>query len=304
MAFSSISLGGQIQKASLKGRIKGSESSAKSITFLVLLWLGLLIAFAVLLVLIITTLIDGASRLDARIFTNYPSAKPEEAGLRPAILGSFWVIGTVAVLTIPLGVAAALHLEEFANKHNKFNRFVELNVQNLAAVPSIVYGLLALGTLTLIGVKEKNIVLGGAVALGMLVLPVIVISTREALRAVPMEIRQGSLALGATPLQTAFRQTLPSAVPGIATGSILALSRALGEAAPLLVLGALVFVRFDPNGLLSGYTTMPIQIFNWTSRPQPEFHVLAAAASIVLLAILIAMNAVAIIIRNRYQRRW
>ena len=304
MAFSSISLGGQIQKASLKGRIKGSESSAKSITFLVLLWLGLLIAFAVLLVLIITTLIDGASRLDARIFTNYPSAKPEEAGLRPAILGSFWVIGTVAVLTIPLGVAAALHLEEFANKHNKFNRFVELNVQNLAAVPSIVYGLLALGTLTLIGVKEKNIVLGGAVALGMLVLPVIVISTREALRAVPMEIRQGSLALGATPLQTAFRKTLPSAVPGIATGSILALSRALGEAAPLLVLGALVFVRFDPNGLLSGYTTMPIQIFNWTSRPQPEFHVLAAAASIVLLAILIAMNAVAIIIRNRYQRRW
>lgn len=304
MAFSSISLGGQIQKASLKGRIRGSESSAKSITFLILLWLGLLIAFSVLLVLIVTTLLDGYTRLDARIFTNYPSANPEKAGLRPAILGSLWVIGTVAVLTIPLGVAAALHLEEFANKHNRFNRFIELNVQNLAAVPSIVYGLLALGTLTLIGVKEKNIVLGGAVALGMLVLPVIVISTREALRAVPMEIRQGSLALGATPLQTAFRQTLPSAVPGIATGSILALSRALGEAAPLLVLGALVFVRFDPNGLLSGYTTMPIQIFNWTSRPQPEFHVLAAAASIVLLAILIAMNAVAIIIRNRYQRRW
>ena len=304
MAFSSISLGGQIQKASLKGRVRGSESSAKSITFLILLWLGLLIAFSVLLVLIVTTLLDGYTRLDARIFTNYPSANPEKAGLRPAILGSLWVIGTVAVLTIPLGVAAALHLEEFANKHNRFNRFIELNVQNLAAVPSIVYGLLALGTLTLIGVKEKNIVLGGAVALGMLVLPVIVISTREALRAVPMEIRQGSLALGATPLQTAFRQTLPSAVPGIATGSILALSRALGEAAPLLVLGALVFVRFDPNGLLSGYTTMPIQIFNWTSRPQPEFHVLAAAASIVLLAILIAMNAVAIIIRNRYQRRW
>ncbi len=304
MAFSNMSLGGQIQKASLKGRVRGSESSAKSITFLILLWLGLLIAFSVLLVLIVTTLLDGYTRLDARIFTNYPSANPEKAGLRPAILGSLWVIGTVAVLTIPLGVAAALHLEEFANKHNRFNRFIELNVQNLAAVPSIVYGLLALGTLTLIGVKEKNIVLGGAVALGMLVLPVIVISTREALRAVPMEIRQGSLALGATPLQTAFRQTLPSAVPGIATGSILALSRALGEAAPLLVLGALVFVRFDPNGLLSGYTTMPIQIFNWTSRPQPEFHVLAAAASIVLLAILIAMNAVAIIIRNRYQRRW
>jgi phosphate transport system permease protein len=171
-------------------------------------------------------------------------------------------------------------------------------------VPSIVYGLLALGALTAIGVKDKNIVLGGAVALGMLVLPVLVIATREALRSVPMEIREGSLAVGATPLQTVWKQTLPSAVPGIATGSILALSRALGEAAPLLVLGALVYLRFDPNGLLSGYTTMPIQIFNWTSRPQEAFAVLASASSILLLVILLAMNALAIIIRNRYQRRW
>lgn len=304
MTFSKMSLGGQIERASLRGKTRGSESSSKSILFLAILWLGLLISFAVLLVLVITTLIDGWTRLDLRLFTNYPSASPAKAGLRPAILGSIWVIVTVAVMTIPLGIAAALHLEEFANKNNRFNRFIELNIQNLAAVPSIVYGLLALGALTVIGVQKKNIVLGGAVALGMLVLPVIVIATREALRSVPMDIRQGSLALGATPLQTAWKQTLPSAIPGIATGSILALSRALGEAAPLLVLGALVFVRFDPNGLLSGYTTMPIQIFNWTSRPQPEFHILAAAASIVLLGLLLAMNAIAIIIRNRYQRRW
>lgn len=304
MAFSGVSLGGQISKVSIRGRAQGSEKSTKPIVFLMILWLALLLSFSVLLVLIITTLIDGWGRLDLRLVTNYPAANPADAGLRPAILGSLWVIVTVAFLTIPLGVAAAVHLEELAHKTSRFNRFIELNVQNLAAVPSIVYGLLALGALTAIGVQNKNIVLGGAVALGMLVLPVIVISTREALRSVPMEIRQGSLALGATPLQTIWKQTLPSAVPGIATGSILALSRALGEAAPLLVLGALVYLRFDPNGLLSGYTTMPIQIFNWTSRPQEEFHVLASAGSILLLVILLAMNALAIIIRNRYQRRW
>lgn len=304
MSFSGVSLGGQISRASLRGRTQGSEQSAKPIAFLVVLWIALLISFSFLIVLLITTFIDGLDRLDLRLITNYPSADPQQAGLRPAILGSLWVIGTVAFMTIPLGVAAAVHLEELANKHNRFNRFVELNVQNLAAVPSIVYGLLALAALTAFGVKDKNIVIGGAVALGMLVLPVIVISTREALRSVPLEIRQGSLALGATPLQTIWRQTLPSAVPGIATGSILALSRALGEAAPLLVLGALVYLRFDPNGLLSGYTTMPIQIFNWTSRPQEDFHVLASAGSILLLVILLAMNAIAIVIRNRYQRRW
>lgn len=304
MSFSGVSLGGQISRASLRGRTQGSEQSAKPIAFLVVLWIALLISFSFLILLLITTFIDGLDRLDLRLITNYPSADPQQAGLRPAILGSLWVIGTVAFMTIPLGVAAAVHLEELANKHNRFNRFVELNVQNLAAVPSIVYGLLALAALTAFGVKDKNIVIGGAVALGMLVLPVIVISTREALRSVPLEIRQGSLALGATPLQTIWRQTLPSAVPGIATGSILALSRALGEAAPLLVLGALVYLRFDPNGLLSGYTTMPIQIFNWTSRPQEDFHVLASAGSILLLVILLAMNAIAIVIRNRYQRRW
>jgi phosphate transport system permease protein len=214
------------------------------------------------------------------------------------------VVGTTACLAIPLGVAAAVHLEEMGNKNNWFNRFIEVNVQNLAAVPSIVYGLLTLGILSAMGLEVKNIVIGGAIALALLILPVIVIATREALRAVPQDIRQASLALGATPLQTVWRQVLPSAIPGIATGSILALSRAIGEAAPLLVLGGLVFMSFDPNGLMSQFTSMPIQIFNWSSRPQVAFHELAAAASILLLVMLFLMNGLAIYIRNHFQRSW
>jgi phosphate ABC transporter permease subunit PstA len=289
---------------SVLGQGKGGEYTPKAMAFLVVLWLTLFIAMAFLVILVVSTLIDGAPRLDSRLLTEYPASSPRRAGARPAILGSMWVIATTAVLTIPLGVAAAVHLEEFADKTNRLNRLIDLNVQNLAAIPSIVYGLLALAFLSLLGVQNKNLVIAGAMALGLLILPVIIIATRESLRAVPIEIRQGSLALGATPLQTVWRQTLPAAVPGIATGAILALSRALGEAAPLLLLGALVFVSYDPNGILSGYTTMPIQIFNWTGRPQDEFRVLASAASILLLAMLLGMNALAIFIRNRYQQRW
>lgn len=304
MALSTVSMGGHIRGATVRGRARGGDSSPKSIIFLVALWFSLFVAFGVLVVLIVTTVIDGWSRFDSRLFTEYPAADPEEAGARPAILGSIWVIITTAVMSVPLGVAAAVHMEELADKRHWFNRLVELNIQNLAAVPSIVYGLLALAFLVLMGVANRNIVIAGAFTLTLLILPVIIIATREALRAVPMEIRQGSLALGATELQTVTRQTLPAAIPGIATGSILALSRALGEAAPLLLLGALVFVSFDPNGLLSGYTTMPIQIFNWVGRPQEGFAILASATSILLLGILLAMNALAIIIRNRFQQRW
>jgi phosphate ABC transporter permease subunit PstA len=289
---------------SLQATATNGERNPKSMIFLVLLWLAMFIAMLALLVLVVTTLLYGAPRLDLRLFTEYPSSSAARAGARPAILGSIWVVGTTAVLTIPLGVAAAVQLEEFADKTKRLNHLIELNVQNLAAIPSVVYGLLALAVLTLVGVQNKNLVIAGATALGLLILPVIIIATREALRSVPAEIREGSLALGATPLQTMWRQTLPSAVPGIATGAILALSRALGEAAPLLLLGGLVFVSFDPNGLLSGFTTLPIQIFNWTGRPQEEFRVLAAAASIVLLVLLLAMNGLAIYIRNHFQHRW
>jgi phosphate ABC transporter permease subunit PstA len=289
---------------SLQATAKSGERNPRSMVFLVSLWLAMFIAMSVLLVLVVTTLIYGWPRLDLRLFTEYPASAPARAGARPAILGSIWVIGTTAVLTIPLGVAAAVQLEEFADKTKRINHLIEVNVQNLAAIPSVVYGLLALAVLTLVGVQNKNLVIAGATALGLLILPVIIIATREALRSVPAEIREGSLALGATPLQTMWRQTLPSAVPGIATGTILALSRALGEAAPLLLLGGLVFVSYDPNGLLSGYTTLPIQIFNWTGRPQEEFRVLAAATSILLLGLLLAMNGLAIYIRNHFQRRW
>ncbi|KIP94697.1 MULTISPECIES: phosphate ABC transporter permease PstA [Microbacterium] len=283
---------------------RNGELRPTALIFLVLLWLSLFVAFAVLVTLLITIFITGQNKLTWNLVTNFPSADPEEAGARPAILGSVWAIGATAVMTLPLGIAAAVHLEEFADRKRWFNRFVELNVQNLAAVPSIVYGLLALAFLSMLGVTNKNIVIGGAFALTLLILPVIIIATREALRAVPREIRDGSLALGATQWQTTWRQVLPASVPGIATGSILALSRALGEAAPLLVLGALVYITFDPNGLLSGYTTLPIQIFNWTGRPQEGFHELAGATSLLLLAVLILMNALAIFIRNKFQKRW
>lgn len=276
------------------------DRDAASLIFLGLLWLSLVFGLIVLVVLIVDTFRQGIPRMDRELFTNYASTlKPQTAGARAAILGSAMVIFFTALLAVPIGIAAASYLEEFAPKQSRFAKLVELNVQNLAAVPAIIYGMLAAGFALVIGIP-RNTVLAGAIALSLLILPVIIVATREALRAVPQEIRQGSLALGASPMQTLARQTLPAAVPGIATGTILALSRAIGEAAPLLLLGGLVFVTFDPNGLLSGFTTMPIQIFNWAGRSQLAFRELAAAASILLLVLVLAMNAVAIVIRNKF----
>ncbi|MBA2559635.1 MAG: phosphate ABC transporter permease PstA [Propionibacteriales bacterium] len=280
------------------------ERSGGSVVFLVALWLAVAFAVLCLGVLLATALIDGATRFDGNLFTGYASQVfPERAGARAAILGSIWVIATTAVLAIPLGVAAAIYLEEFADETRWYNRLVEVNLQNLAAVPAIVYGMLTAGLALAVGMR-RGIVLSAGIALALLILPVVIITTREAMRAIPVELRQGSLALGATPLQTVWRQTLPAAIPGIATGTILALSRALGEAAPLLLLGGLVFVTYDPNGLYSGFTTMPIQIFDWASRPQEEFHQVASATIIVLLALLLVMNGIAIAIRNRFQQHW
>lgn len=294
---------GQIATRPLRAERHGERSFA-SIAFLVALWLALAFAVLCLVTLLVTSFLDGVGRLDGNLFTQYSSQiRPETGGARAAIWGTVWVIGLTAVLAIPLGVAAAVYLEEFADPARWYNRLVEVNLQNLAAVPAIVYGMLTAGFALTIGLR-RGVVLAGGIALALLILPVIIITTREALRAVPAEIRQGSLALGATPLMTVWKQTLPSAIPGVATGTILALSRALGEAAPLLLLGAVVFLRFDPDGLMSGFTTMPVQIFNWASQPQVEFRELAAAAIVVLLAMLLLMNAVAIVIRNRYQRRW
>jgi phosphate transport system permease protein len=280
------------------------DRSPGSVAFLVALWLALAFSVLCLAVLLVDSFVDGVGRLDGDLFTNYTSRiSPETAGARAAILGSAWVIGATAVLAIPLGVAAGVYLEVFADRNRWYNRLVEVNITNLAAVPAIVYGMLAAGFALAVDLPRR-VVLSGAIALALLVLPVIVIATREAIRAVPREIRDASLALGATPLQTVWRQTLPAAVPGIATGAILALSRALGEAAPLLLLGGAVTLTYDPNGILSGFTTLPIQIFSWTQQPQAELQQVASAAIIVMLVLLLAMNAVAVLIRNRYQKRW
>jgi len=289
----------------LRSSERKHDQSILSIAFLVALWLSLALAITFLMTLIITTTIDGASRFDSALFTQYSSQlTPDTTGLRAALLGTIWLMVTTALLAIPIGIAAAVYLEEFADNTRWYNRLVELNLQNLAAVPSVIYGMLAVAIFALVGVDRTGIVLVGAVALGLLILPVIIITTREALRAVPREIRDGSLALGATPLQTTWRQVMPSAVPGMATGTIIALSRAIGEAAPLLIIGVAVTVRFDPDGIMSSFTAMPLQIFNWTSESRDEFKVAAAAGIIVLLGMVLALNGLAIYIRNKFQRRW
>lgn len=284
---------------------RGRDRSPASMLFLGLLWFSLFFGVMVLLTLIISTALDGAPRFDAQLLTAYDSTLfPERTGFRAGILGSIWLMLTTAALAVPLGIAAALYLEEFADNEKWYNRLIEVNLQNLAAVPSVVYGLLAVATMALLGYERKGIVLGGAIALALLILPVIIITTREAVRAVPSEIRFGSLALGATTWQTTWRQVLPSAIPGIATGTILGLSRAIGEAAPLLLLGVAGSVRFDPNGLESPLTALPIQIYRLTSQSQEEFRVAASAAIIVLLVMILGMNALAIFIRNKFQRNW
>jgi phosphate ABC transporter permease subunit PstA len=281
------------------------DRSPGSLVFLIALWFSLFFGVMVLLVLIVSTAFDGAPRMDGNLLTNYLSRlEIETSGFRAGILGSMWLMLGTSLLAVPLGIASALYLEEFADRHRWYNRLIELNLQNLAAVPAIVYGLLAVAAMSLLGFEKSGIVLGGSIALALLILPVVIITTREAIRAVPQEIRHGSLALGATVWQTAWRQTLPSAVPGIATGTILGLSRAIGEAAPLLLIGIAVGIRFDPNGFLSGFTALPNQIYNQTSAPQDELRTAAAAAIIVLLVMILGMNALAIFIRNKFQRTW
>ncbi|MFM9133400.1 MAG: phosphate ABC transporter permease PstA, partial [Actinomycetota bacterium] len=221
-----------------------------------------------------------------------------------AVFGSLWVVGVTAAISLPLGIGAAIYLEEFARKDRWYNRLVELNVQNLAAVPSVVFGILGLAFIKRGPLGLGSTVLTAALVLTMLVLPTVVIVSREAIRAVPDSLRQGSLALGATRWQTVQRQVLPNAMPGILTGTILSVSRALGESAPLLMLGALTFITFNPTGLDSAYTVLPIQIFSYISNAKQEFKPLAAAAIIVLLAVLLALNATAIFLRNKYQKRW
>jgi phosphate transport system permease protein len=278
--------------------------SWRETTFRAALWLSLAVGIGTLMILLVSVFVDGSPRLNQDLVFHFPSSNPEIAGAQSAIMGTVWVVGLSAVITIPLGVGAAIYLEEYANRDRWFNRVIELNIQNLAAVPSIVYGILGLAFFVRGFAALGQTVLAASLTLALLVLPIVIISSREAIRSVPPSIRQGSLALGATKWQTIWRQILPAGIPGIATGSILALSRAIGEAAPLVLLGGLTFITFNPEGVDSPFTVLPIQIFNWISRPQEEFRVLAAAAIGVLLVLLLAMNSVAILLRNRYQRKW
>ena len=260
----------------------------------------LIIALVALGALVFDIFSDGASRLSWSFLVNIASRNAEDAGVYHALMGSIWVIALTGAMALPVGVAAAIYLEEYGSR-SRIARFIELNIANLAAVPSIIYGLLGLG-LFVRAMGFGRSVLAGAATLALLVLPVVILSTREALRTVPKSIREGSYALGATKWQTTWHQVLPGALPGILTGLILALSRAIGETAPLITLGALTYVPFAPDGIWSPFTVLPIQIFNWVSRPQAAFAENAAAGIIVLLALLLTMNAVAIVVRDRYQR--
>jgi phosphate transport system permease protein len=261
----------------------------------------LLAALATLGVLIGDVLLDGAARLDWQFITGAPSRRASEAGIYNALVGSIFVILLTGALSLPIGVAAAIYLEEYSSR-GAFARLVEINIANLAAVPSIIYGLLGLG-LFVRAMGMGRSVLAGAATLALLALPVVILSTREALRTVPSSIREGSYALGATKWQTIWHQVLPMSMPGILTGLILALSRAIGETAPLITIGALTYIPFAPDSIWSPFTVLPIQIFNWVSRPQADFRANAAAGIIVLLILLLSMNAIAIFLRDRYQRQ-
>ena len=270
--------------------------------FRLFLFFSLAVGILALGTLLYQVVADGFSFLDSVLLFNAPSANPDRAGARPAILATIWLLGLVFCMAVPGGIATAIWLEEFAKRDRWYNRLLELNIQNLAAVPSIVYGILGLAFLVR-GLGLGRVLLAGALILTLLVLPTVIVASREAIRAVPDSIRQGAFALGATKWQVVWRQVLPAAIPGIATGSILSVSRGIGETAPLLLVGAVTYVAFNPT-LLGAFTALPIQIFQWVGRPQAEFKELAAAAIIVLLVMLLGLNAIAIWLRNRYQRKW
>ena len=280
---------------------------AKDLGFRLALLACLGLAILLLGVLLWDVVSDGVDRLDLDFITSFASTDADQAGIKGALWGTVWVMGVCAAFIIPVGVATAIYLEEYADNTKWYNRLIEVNIQNLAAVPSIVYGILGLAFLVRGPLGLGPVVLAGGLTLGLLVLPVVIIAGREAIRAVPPSIREGSMALGATQWQTIWRQVLPAAIPGIATGVILALSRAIGETAPLIVIGTPVFVAFNPDGLDSSFTAMPIQIFDWISRPSNDVNnylPLAAAGILLLMVVLVCMNAVAIWLRNRYERKW
>ena len=288
-----------------RGTTRSGMQIVLDAVFAGLLFLGTLFAVLTLAVLLLEIYRSGWDRLAAdpwAFLNNFVSRFPRRAGIKAALVGSVYLMGLVALFSFPIGVGAAVFLEELAPR-NRVAAFVEANIANLAGVPSVVYGILGLGVFVRFASMGPSL-LAGALTLSVMSLPVIIIAAREAIRAVPESVRLGAYALGATRLQTVWRQVLPAAVPGTLTGAILALSRAIGETAPLLVIGAAVSIFSIPQGLDDQFSALPLLIFNWTGRPQPAFAEAAAAASIVLLGVLLAMNAVAIFLRNRYATRW
>lgn len=288
-------------KGSLQTDILLVHKRRKEKVFLVLAASALLVSLAVLFALIIDALLDGLPRLNWKFLTSFPSRRPEEAGILAAIVGSVYVTVLTVLFAIPLGVGGAIYLEVYAPK-NRLSSLIETSIATLGGVPSIIYGMLGL-ELFARAMQLGRSILTGALTLALLVLPIVIVSARESIRAVPQSLWEAALALGATRWQALKDQVLPVAFPGILTGIILTVSRVIGEAAPLIMIGALTYVAFLPDGILSPFTTLPIQIFNWVSRPQKAFHTNAAAGIIVLLAITLSLNALSIILRNKLEKR-
>lgn len=283
-----------------------SGDTAKQAVFYALMVGALLVAALGLATILIDVWSDGSSKLSTDLIANQPSKiRPESSGLHSALIGTLYLMATTAVFVIPIGVATAIYLEEYADRTKWFNRLIELNIQNLAAVPSVVYGILGLAFIVRGPLSLGSTIIAGGLTLSLLVLPVVIIVSREAIRAVPPSIREGALALGATKWQTIWKQVLPGSIAGIATGVILALSRAIGETAPLLLLGAAVSSRIDPTLDNEVINALPLQIFNWSKDSDTaNFLPLAAAAIIVLMVVLLLMNSIAIYLRNRYEQKW
>lgn len=274
----------------------------KNVIFKGLFFAATMFGLLVLAILLYRILTQGIGYLDWQFLQSLPSRKPEQAGVKTALIGSMWLMGVVAPVSLLIGVGTAIYLEEYAKK-NRFTTFIQVNISNLAGVPSIVFGLLGL-TLFVRALALGTSVLAAGLTMSLLVLPVIIVASQEAIRAVPKAMREASYAMGATKWQTIVRVVMPAAVPGILTGGILALSRAIGETAPLVVLGLPLFLAFLPKSVFDSFTVLPMQIYNWTGRPQEEFHALAAAGIIVLLVLLIGMNSIAVLIRNKFQKRY
>lgn len=272
----------------------------KALIVRALFFLATVFGLLVLMVLMIDVVAKGLSWLDWGFVSNFPSRNPEEAGIKSAIVGSLWMMGLTALFAVPVSVGAAVYLTEYADR-GWFYNIIQLNIANLAGVPSVLYGILGLGLFVRFMALERSI-LAGALTMTLLIMPILIISAQEALKAVPQGIRESAYALGATRSQVIWSHLLPIATPGIMTGIILSLSRAVGETAPLIMIGALTFIAFLPETVMDPFTVLPIQIFNWTSRPQAEFQEIAAAAIVILMIFLFLMNLSAISLRNHFER--